>query len=135
MAGDKNRFAKFFVLLRRMPGADKETLVGLHTGGRTVHLGEMSQAEYDSLCRSMEREAVSSEEREAYLMRLREARSRALRQMQLWGVDTADWSRVDAFCQDRRIAGKSFRELHTGDLYRLAVKLRAMNRKKNGEIL
>lgn len=126
----KERYGRFYALLRRMPGADKSTLVYQFSCGRTTHLHEMTQPEYDVMCREMERVAVVDVRREALLATLRKARSGALRQMQLWGVDTTDWARVDAFCQDRRIAGKTFRELDEGELHALNTKLRMMNRKK-----
>ena len=37
---------------------------------------------------------------------LRQKRSAVLHQMQLLGIDTADWDRVNAFCRDSRIAGE-----------------------------
>lgn len=49
--------------------------------------------------------------------------------MQKLGIDTADWNRVDAFCQDGRIAGKVFRFLDTLELEQLAKKLRSIEHK------
>ena len=50
--------------------------------------------------------------------------------MQLLGIDTADWGRVDAYCLNRRIAGKAFRELDGDELDALLVKLRIIRRKR-----
>lgn len=61
---------------------------------------------------------------------LRRIRSSVLHQMQLLGVDTADWTRVDTYCLDKRIAGKRFRYLDYGELEALLKKLRAIRRKK-----
>lgn len=61
---------------------------------------------------------------------LRRKRSSVLHQMQLLGVDTADWNRVDAFCQNRRIAGKRFSQLDNDELDALLKKLRAIRRKQ-----
>lgn len=47
-------YARFYTLLKKMPCADKETLVEQYTNGRTVHLREMSVKEYNSMCRQME---------------------------------------------------------------------------------
>lgn len=60
---------------------------------------------------------------------LRRKRSSVLHQMQLLGIDTADWTRVDAYCSDKRIAGKRFRELDGPELDALLKKLRAIRRK------
>ena len=49
--------------------------------------------------------------------------------MQLLGVDTADWSKVDKFCQDKRIAGMAFREIDGDGLDALLTKLHAIRRK------
>ena len=64
---------------------------------------------------------------------LRKRRSDVLHQMQLLGIDTADWKKVDAFCHDKRIAGKCFRHLDDEELGLLLKKLRAIRRKKEGE--
>jgi hypothetical protein len=40
-----------------------------------------------------------------------------------------DWAAIDNFLLDKRIAGKKYRELHTGELNNLAVKLRSMRDK------
>ena len=62
---------------------------------------------------------------------VRGKRSSVLHQMQLLGVDTADWDKVDALCRDRRIAGKRFCELDCDELDALLKKLRAIRRKQN----
>ena len=129
MNGVEN-YGRFYALLKRLPGADKETLVLQFTDGRTEHLRQMTDAEYDRMCRAMEQVACYDERREAMVRAMRRARSTALHQMQRWGVDTSDWGRVDAFCQDRRIAGKRFRDLTQEELERLTVRLRMMRRKK-----
>lgn len=61
---------------------------------------------------------------------LRKKRSSVLHQMQLLGINTADWSRVDAYCLNRRIAGKRFRELDNEELDKLLKKLYAIRRKR-----
>lgn len=126
-----DNYARFYALLGRLPGADKETLVHQFTGGRTTHLHLMTAAEYGSMCNEMERVAGYDERREAVRKELRRRRSSVLHQMQLYGVETADWNRVNSFCLDRRIAGKEFRSLDTVELEALDRKLRAMIGKRN----
>lgn len=125
-----DNYGKFYKLLKLLPGADKETLVRLFTNERTEHLRQMTDKEYELMCEEMERAAGYDERREQLRKVLKKARSGVLHQMQLWGVNTADWKAVDTFCQDKRIAGKAFRFLDTEDLNALNAKLRAMNRKK-----
>lgn len=113
-----------------MPGADKETLVYQFTQGRTEHLRQMTVQEYDSMCRQMEEITGYDERRRQQHDILRKARSGVLHQLQIYGIDTTDWNRVDAFCKDPRIAGKQFRKLPTDELNSLNTKLRIIIRKK-----
>ena len=130
-----DNYAAFYGLLKQMPGASKEEIVLQFTDGRTDSLREMSLHEYNEAIRAMEK-LTRAEETEAMRI-LKRKRSDVLHQMQLSGVDTADWKRVDAFCLDKRIAGKPF----AGDpfvkadeeLERLLVKLRAIRRKQKEE--
>lgn len=131
--GAERNYARFYCLLKKLPGADKETLVEQYTSGRTTHLHLMAGAEYDRMCRQMEDVAGYDERRRRQRDILRKARSGALHQMQLYGIDTTDWSRVDAFCKDRRIAGKRFREMDIEELNALNTKLRMIIRKKSNQ--
>ena len=117
-------------MLSKLPGADKETLVYQFTNGRTSHLHLMAENEYRSMCNEMERVAGYDERREAWRREMKRKRSAVLHQMQLLGVDTADWGKVDAFCQNKRIAGKVFRELDGEELDAMLVKLRIIRRKR-----
>ena len=126
----ERNYARFYALLGKLPGADKETLVYQYTNGRTTHLHLMATNEYQSMCNEMERVAGYDERREAWRKEMKRKRSAVLHQMQLLGVDTADWSKVDAYCQNKRIAGKVFRELDGEELDALLVKLRIIRRKK-----
>lgn len=126
-----DNYGKFYKLLKLLPGADKETLVRQFTNERTEHLRQMTDKEYELMCKEMERVAGYDERHAALRQALKKARSGVLHQMQLWGVNTADWGAVDAFCKDKRIAGKAFRFLDTEELSILNTKLRTMNRKKD----
>ena len=123
-------YARFYTLLKKLPGADKETLVEQYTNGRTTHLRETTQQEYNKMCRDMEQVAGYDEFVEGIRRQLRRKRSVCLKLMQQLGIDTTDWNRVNAFCEDTRIAGKAFRHISIDELEALAVKLRAIKRKK-----
>lgn len=129
MEAERN-YARFYALLGKLPGADKETLVYQYTNGRITHLHLMTANEYQSMCREMERVAGYDERREAWRREMKRKRSAVLHQMQLLGVDTADWGKVDAYCRNKRIAGKVFRDLDGEELDALLVKLRIIRRKK-----
>lgn len=122
-------YARFYTLLKKIPGADKETLVSQYTDERTTSLRETTRQEYDRMCRDMERETGYDEFVEGIRRQLRRKRSEVLKLMQQLGVDTTDWDRVNAFCTDARIAGKLFRKISVDELEELAVKLRAIKRK------
>lgn len=122
-------YARFYTLLKLLPGADKELLVEQYTNGRTTHLRETTPQEYDLMCRDMERLTGHDAQREALRRQLRRRRSEVLKLMQQLGIDTTDWNRVDCFCSDTRIAGKAFRHISIDELEALAVKLRAIKRK------
>ena len=129
MANERN-YARFYTLLKKMPGADKETLVEQYTNGRTTHLRETTQQEYNKMCCDMEQVAGYDERMSDIRRELRRKRSVCLKLMQQLDIDTTDWNRVNAFCEDTRIAGKAFRHISIDELEVLAVKLRAIKRKK-----
>lgn len=127
-------YARFYVLLSRMPTADKEelksALVRQFTEGRTDSLREMSDKEYTSMCDEMQRQIGGEKAREIYRQELRRKRSAVLHLMQLMGIDTTDWNRVDAYCLNPRIGGKEFRKLTVEELELVAIKLRMIRRKE-----
>ena len=123
-------YARFYTLLKKLPGADKETLVEQYTNGRTTHLRETTQQEYNKMCRDMEQVAGYDERMSDIRRELRRKRSVCLKLMQQLDIDTTDWDRVNAFCEDARIADKAFRYISIDELEALAVKLRAIKRKK-----
>lgn len=129
----ERNYARFYLTLKKLPGADKDTLVEQFTSGRTTHLHLMSETEYDSMCRQMEDITGYDDRRRKQYDILRKARSGVLHQLQIYGIDTTDWNRVDAFCKDPRIAGKTFRALTVDDLNALNTKIRMIIRKQKTE--
>lgn len=101
---------------------EKRLMVQNWTNGRTEHLSEMTQGEYDAACKELE--AASGYDRE-----LKRRRSICLRLMQGLQIDTSDWQRVNDFCRNPRISGKPFGRLSVEELESLSVKLRAIARK------
>ena len=115
-------YARFYSLLKKLPGADKETLVYCSTSGRTTSLREMTPKEYRELCDSME-------ELTGWKAQVKKKRSLCLKLMQQAGIDTTDWQRINDFCRHPRIAGKVFAQLSLADLDSLQTKLRSIMRK------
>lgn len=129
-------YARFYVLLNRLPTTDREELkaelVNQYTGGRTDSLREMTAKEYNDMCEAMQQMDQNRKVREIYREQLRQKRSVALKLMQKHGIDTTDWNRVDAYCMNTRIAGKEFRKLTVDELETVNIKLRIIRRKEEG---
>ncbi len=137
MKNKTRSYARFYALLKRMPGDREEikkTLVERFTNGRTISLREMSTNEYEDMCRVLEAEiAHSGRSRQETEAELKRCRSSVLRRLQKIGIDTTDWGAVDAYCLQPRIAGRLFARLSIEELKALLPKLEAILRKQHAE--
>lgn len=116
----RNRnYGAFYALLKDLPHADKEELVLSWTGGRTSSLREMTDGEYERMIQGLRAEI---QDRDA----LRRARSSVLKLLQQYGIDTTSFDKVNAFCQQARVAGKPFGALKVGELEALSRKMRSI---------
>lgn len=134
MAQEVTNFARFYATFNKIPySGDREDLkkemVEKVTFGRTDSLREVTKREYQDLCEGLEKIYPANHIKELAREELRRQRSICLRLMQRLGVNTLDWNRINAFCQDGRIAGKQFRDITTEELKLLACKLRSIERK------
>lgn len=142
---NKTNYARFYSLLKQMPGAGtmdttslKEDLVWQFTNLRTQSLKEMRESEYNNMCAHMQqvvdkhnakmKKPLSEQERA-----LKAARSAVLTRLQKMGIDTTDFGKVDQFCMINKIAGKLFRHLTLEELKDLIPKLEAMMAKGYGK--
>ena len=126
MANPKD-YGRFWAVFNRLTiRGDREEcrrqIVSQYTRGRTDSLKDMTAQEYAACIAGMEAQSGSVEA-------LKKWRSSCLRLMQQLGIDTTDWSAVDAFCLDPRIAGKRFAWLDHHELEDLQRKLRAIRGK------
>ena len=119
---NRDSYAVFFALLKRMPGATKEDLVDQWTGGRTSSLKEMTDREYNQMISALRSQVEHLDEK-------RKARSAVLKQLQRYGIDTTDWDAVDRFCCNPRIAGKRFSHLDISELVALRKKMLSIHSK------
>lgn len=130
-------YARFYALLKRMPGTDREELkkdlVLQYTNGRTESLKEVTDKEYDAMCNAMQDTDGRKREREIYRENLRRKRSNLLKQMQKMGIDTTDWNAIDSFCMNPRISGKVFRNLTVDELDEVFIKLKIISRKDRNQ--
>ena len=134
MAQEVTHFARFYALFNRLPHQGdreefKKQIVLQYTWNRTDSLREMTRAEYEACCAGLEKLTGQDEWWQKLREELRRKRSVCLKLMQQLGIDTTDWNRVNEFCNNPRIAGKPFGQISTDELERLAVKLRAIQRK------
>lgn len=128
-------YARFYGILnkgykfatRELGEEFKEGVVSQFTDGRTTSLREMTRKEYDAMCDKLE--AATAKLLNTARDERRKRRSVCLKLMQRLGIDTTDWTRVNAFCEDQRIAGKVFARLNSNELEQLSVKLRTIQRK------
>ena len=135
MEQEVTNFSRFYGILKKNYkfatkelGEDfKEGIVSQFTDKRTTSLKEMTRKEYDTMCDALE--GTTARLLKSARDNLRRHRSVCLHLMQQIGVDTADWARINNFCQHPRIAGKPFREISAEELEALAVKLRSIKRK------
>ena len=122
-------FGRFYVLAKKNPAIDKESMVLQFTDGRTTHLREMYQDEYNEMCDAIEYGADRTR-KAAEADRLRRLRSSVLLRIGRLGINTIDnWDGIDAFCKSPKIAGKEFRKLSAQELETLRKKLESIIRK------
>lgn len=120
----KRNYTKFYALLRQRPSIDKDELVLQYTDGRTTHLTEMTNPEYNEMIAALEESMAPSREE------LRRWRSSALLRIGRLGISTIDnWEEVNAFVSSPKIAGKVFYELSVDELKTLVRKLESIERK------
>ena len=136
MSTQVTNFARFYGLLKLMPGMDrdelKEQLVSQYTQGRTMSLREMTQPEYHKMCDHLTYtlKQQGTDDKEAFNAVRRHKRSICLRLLQKIGVDTTEWDKVNSYCKSPKIAGKVFRDLSLDELDELSLKLRMILKKQ-----
>lgn len=134
MAQEVTNFSRFYASFNKLPyhgdrEVFKQQIVLQYTWNRTDSLREMTSKEYEACCSALEKLSGQDEWRQKLREELRRNRSVCLKLMQQLGIDTTDWDRVNAFCNNPRIAGKPFARVSAAELDKLSVKLRAIQRK------
>jgi len=122
-------YARFYTLLKEMPGATKENLVRQYTNDRSESLKEMKSKEYKDMCADMEKIVHGKASYIESITAMKAARSAVLKRLQKIGIDTTNWSAVDNFCMNPKIRGKPFRQLTYEDLENLIPKLESILKK------
>lgn len=138
MGKKKRNYSRFYALCKAK-GIDleqyKDDLISQFTRGRTTSLKDMKDSEYDEMCDCIQSGRHQSESRDDYVLRRKKMRSAVLKRIQQLGVDTTDFDKVNAFCQNSRIAGKPFGMLTIEELESLIPKLEAILRKPKTQMV
>lgn len=130
MAKSKRNYARLYCLLGEvMPQLDreeaKELVASAVSNDRTTSLRELTEEEFQAALGYLSRQLKESS------AEVKKARSRALHQLQKYGIDTTDWDRVNGFVAQAKIAGKPFYHLDVKELDQLTNKMRAIISKSN----
>lgn len=126
-------YHKFYGLLNALPydgGRNelKASLVDSISLGRTEHLRELTEAEYEALCMKLNHlvKQKITEDRKV----IKRKRRVVLLLLQEYGLDTEHWPVVDGFCLQACIAGKRFKDLTVTELENLSRKMRSILNKQ-----
>ena len=130
-------YSRFYAIFNRLPYKGdrdefKKSVVLQYTQNRTDHLHNMTEREYNDCCAGLEK-MLAPDARDVFIRERKKWRSSALHQLQLYGVDTTDWNKVNEFCKQPRIAGKEFKDLDCEELETLTKKMRVIIRKRDKE--
>lgn len=121
MATNTRNYARFYALLKQMPGkVEKDDLIWQFTGMRTNSLRDMTATEYDRMIKHMDGIVDQNQPDEKVIKKLR---SGILTRLQRHGVNTADWAAVNRFMLDPRIAGKALYQMSIDEMQRLIPRL------------
>lgn len=126
-------YHKFYGLLNALPydgdrNELKTSLVDSISLGRTEHLRELTEAEYEALC--MKLSYLVKQELTEGRKAIKRKRRVVLLLLQEYGLDTKHWAVVDGFCLQACIAGKRFKDLTVTELENLSRKMRSILNKQ-----
>lgn len=136
----KNEYSDIYAMIGRLavelePKEVKESMVYEASGGRTIHLTELTEKELSMLRKGL-RKALEQPAKESRLSNgcktgtgMKRKRSTVLALLTKYGVNTRDWDAINAFVSHPRIAGKEFAELTGDELDLLRKKMHAILKK------
>jgi hypothetical protein len=131
---NKNPHGRFYGLLSRIPGVDKEELIWQYSDMLTYSLTEFLKkkpGKYARMITDMQKIADSftaDKEKEELLQekKIKKLRSAILVRLQKYGIDTTNWTEVNNFMRQPKIAGKTLGEMNLNELYELIPKLESI---------
>lgn len=125
-----NPHARFYGLIGKMKGADKDQLVWRYSNMLTTSLSEFLEkrpADYQRMIYDMQK-IVNTASKSAYQeeREIKKKRSAILLRLQKYGIDTTDWNIVNRFMSNPRIAGKTLGEMTADEMDMLIPKLESI---------
>lgn len=137
-----NPHSQFYALLASMPGADKEELVWEYSHKLTTSLSEFYKkrpAQYKQMISDMQRtisQSAKPDDRTKLIIdrELKSRRSAILLRLQKMGIDTTNWSTVNKFMRNPKIAGKTLGEMDTEEMDLLIPKLESIMKKDKADL-
>lgn len=129
MKASKNPHSRFYGLIAQLPHANKEDLIWEYSHTVTTSLSEFYQRmpkDYARMINDLQKMVDSMKERkkpEENTAELKRLRSAILHRLQKHGVDTTDWTKVNAFMSQPRIVGKTLGRMSIEEMKALIPKL------------
>lgn len=127
-----NVHARFHVLLRQIPQADKEEFIWQYSHLKTTSLSEFYEsnpAQYRQMINDMQKLVNEMDRRksnDAKTAELKKLRSAILCRLQKHGIDTTDWDRVNPFMSQPRIAGKTLGKMSIEEMKEFISKMESI---------
>ena len=123
--------ARFYVLLSQIPQSNKEDLIWEYSNLTTTSLSEFYEKkpkEYQLMISDMQRLAneINSQKpvvSDSNILELKRLRSAILKRLQKYGLDTTDWSVVNSFMRQPKIAGKTLGEMSIPEMHDFIKKM------------
>ena len=126
--------SQFYVLLAKMPGVEKEELVWEASHMLTTSLSEFldkNPSGYKAMIANMHRTIAKMRPQNNTDIKI--YRSALLKRMQKYGIDTTDWTKVNGFLKQPKIAGKVMYDLSIDEIKNLISKMESIMTKRNIE--
>lgn len=144
-----NPHARFYGLINKLKGADKEDLVWNYSHKLTTSLAEFLEkrpADYQRMINDMQKavnnipkQQSDSERLKIELEQLKEEKERKhwihliLVEMQKYGINTTDWKSNNAFTKQKKIFGKTLGEMTLNELMSGHRKMKSIVEKKEDD--
>jgi len=129
--------ARFYGLLAKLPYLSKKDVVWQYSGMLTDSLStfhDYNPQGYNMMIRALQEMVDSTEKYKRSdpveeLSRLKKLRSGILKRIQKHGIDTTDWDKVNAFMEQKRIAGKRLYAMTIPEMEALIPKMESILKK------